>query len=288
MNGASSNEDVAGSQDIGGNQYITELLGILKDSGRDSSGLSALINHIKGMEDFVKAAESQIAGMKSQLNAIKEIQDHPIRTTMQNSAKALETALEKIKAQIAALKADVINGCKNAIAAFKEKGITALDKLASFFRVKGGLQAINRGFDNSIKQCRENNIRIGKFSNEYHATGLHLKNMARLLVGSKPIDTPKETGIIAKAMMKFNRAQISYMRGMQKSIRNAIGRIERHERLEQPEQPETNPKAALLPKMPERKPTLMEKLEANKEKIKKADLEANLPERLPKTIGAER
>ena len=98
MNGASSSGDVAGSPDIGGNQYVNELLGILKDNGRDTSGLSALISHIKGMEDFVKAAESQIAGMKSQLNAMKEIQDHPIRATMQSSVKALETALEKIKA----------------------------------------------------------------------------------------------------------------------------------------------------------------------------------------------
>src|SRR5215469_3778559 len=90
------------------NIHVKEMFSILQENGRDTSGLSALIDHIKGMEDFVKAAESQIGVMKSQLDTMKEVQDHPIRNVLQSTIKALETKVGQIKEQIGLLAAGVI------------------------------------------------------------------------------------------------------------------------------------------------------------------------------------
>jgi hypothetical protein len=36
------------------NEHVRELFGILQENGKDTSGLTAIINHVSGMEDFVK------------------------------------------------------------------------------------------------------------------------------------------------------------------------------------------------------------------------------------------
>jgi len=121
------------------NEYVQELYSILRDNGRETSGLSALLGHVSEMESFVKRAEDKIADMKSQLAEMKEIQSHPVKTALQSAIKNLELKVAEIKVQLTELKNNIIEGCKNAVNAFKEKGISALDKLASFFKIKTGL-----------------------------------------------------------------------------------------------------------------------------------------------------
>ena len=103
------------------NEHVKELFSILKDNGKDSAGLVALINHVGEMENFVRLAENRIAEMKSQLDTIKEVQDHPIKHTLQNAIKALEAKVAEIKEQISSVKNNVVEGCRNAVEAFKLK-----------------------------------------------------------------------------------------------------------------------------------------------------------------------
>ena len=114
------------------NKYVQELFSILHDNSRDTTGLSALLGHVSEMESFVKRAEDKIAEMKTQLSEMKEVQNHPVKTALKNAINNLENKVAEIKVQLAELKSNIIEGCKNAVAAFKEKGISALDKLASF------------------------------------------------------------------------------------------------------------------------------------------------------------
>ena len=251
------------------NQHVKELLGILKDNNRDTAGLTALINHVGEMENFVKMAESRIADMKSQLDTMKEIQDHPIKNALKNTIKALETKVAEIKVQIAELKTNIIEGCKNAVIAFKEKGAAVLDKLASFFHIKGNLQTMSKNINAAIKLDDKAMAKIESFSKEYHTTGRHLKNMGRVLIGKEPIDAVKESGKLAKVFSAPYKAHKAVELKILAVVNRMIGRLERLEE-------KTAAKAAKI----EKKPSLTEKIKAHKELIKQKDLEKATPERV--------
>ena len=281
MTGTTTPNDTGGGHaPLAENKYVKELLGILNDNDKDASGLTALINHVGEMESFVKLAESRIAEMKSQLDAMKEIQDHPIKNALQKTIKALEAKVAEIKEQIVQLRLDIAEGCKSAIEAFKEKGAAVLDRLASFFNIKPSLQSINKNIDASIRLDDKAMAKIEDFSKEYHQTGRHLKNMGRILIGKPPIDAVKESGKLAKAVSAPYKADKAILLKMKSVVNKMIAKLEQ---LEQKMVAKREEKAAAPA---DNKPTLAEKIKSNKELIKQKDLERLTPERV-RTPGLE-
>ena len=260
------------------NEYVKELFGILKDNGKDTSGLAALLGHVSEMENFVKRAEDRITEMKSQLDTMKEVQNHPVKNTLKNTIKALESKVAEIKAQISELKNNIIAGCKNAVTAFKSKGISVLRNIASFFHIKSGLQAMKNNIDSSINNCDKVVIKIETFAKEYHSAGRHIKNMARVMVGKEPLDTQKEAGKLAKMVAAPYKAHKSVLNGLKNTIDKAVIKLEQ---LGQSVDVKRSGQTAV------KKPTLMERLEANKEKVKQRELEKSAQERAPKSKGLE-
>jgi uncharacterized protein YukE len=119
--------------------------------------------------------------------------------------------------------------------------------------------------------------KIEAFAKEYHTAGRHIKNMARVIIGKKPIDTAKESGKLAKVFSAPYKAHKSALNGLKKSVDKIIAKLEQ---LEQSAETKRNEKIAA------KKPTLMERLEANKEKVKQRELEKPIPER-SKSKGLE-
>ena len=193
---------------------IQELMGILKENNKDTAGLTALLSYVKQMEDFVKSAEGRITDMQSQLTDMKEIQKHPIKTALTNTTESLDAGVAGIRAQLNRIKESIVEACKNAITTFKKVGITALDKLASFFNIKQGLEAIQKSTESGMNRCDKAVARVETFSKEYHATGKHLKNLLRMIVGKDPIDTEKGMGKPAKHLCATYKAE-----------KNCLGRI---------------------------------------------------------------
>ena len=251
------------------NQYVKELFSILGDNGKDTSGLAALIGHVSEMEGFVKRAEDKIAEMKSQLAEMKDMQNHPVKTLLQVTIKVLERKVAKVKELLGELKADIIEGCKNAVAAFKEKGIAALSNLTSFFKVRNGLEDWKKDIDRAISADDKAVAMIKSFSVEYHSTGRHLKNMTRLLMGKEPIDVDKEAGKLAKAMSAPYMAQKSVLTKLKGTIEKAITRLERLE---------TSQAEKKAERTREKKPSMLAKLDANKERVEQAKRELPIPE----------
>jgi hypothetical protein len=208
------------------NPHVKELLTVLTAHDRDTSGLKALLGHVSEMENFIKRAEEKIADMKCQLNDMKEIQNHPVKNALQNTIKNLEQKVAEFKARIAGLKNSIIGGCKNAVAEFKAKGVGVLDKLASFFNIKAGLQALKTDIEITIKADDRAIAKINAFSNEYHKAGRALKNMARVAIGKKPIDTVKESGEFARGLTKPYRVHKAALTGIKKSIEKSIIKLE--------------------------------------------------------------
>ena len=259
------------------NQYVQELFSVLKDNGRDATGLAALIGHVSEMESFVKRSEDRIAEMKSQLAEMKEAANHPVRTALQNTVRNLESKVAEIKEQIGELKASIIEGCKNAVAAFKEKGASALDKLASFFKIKDGLQGLQKSIDKAVSIDDKAIARIGAYAKEYHTAGQALKNMARIAVGKEPIDAKKEAGKLAKAIAAPYRADRAILLAMRKSAGKALAKLD---------QLETGVAARHAEREIAKKPSLLGELQKNIEAVEQMKREAPIQERA-KTKGAE-
>ena len=252
------------------NRYVQELFSILGDNGKDTTGLAALLGHVSEMESFVKRAEDKIAEMKSQLAEMKEVQNHPVKTALQNAIKTLERKVAEVKEHLGELKAGIIEGCKNAVAAFKEKGAAVLNNLASFFKVRDNLEGWKKNINSTIRIDNAAIAKIEAFSVEYHSVGRHFKNMARVAVGKDPVDTQKEAGKLAKALSAPYKAQKSVLVRLQGKIDKAIAQIEKLDTAQSEKKAE---------RAREKKPSMLAKLEANKGRVEQAKRESPIPER---------
>jgi hypothetical protein len=260
------------------NQYVQELFAILQDNGKDTKGLSALIGHVSEMESFISRAEDKISDMKSQLAEMKEVQNHPVKTALQSAIKTLEHKVAQVKEQLADLKNGIIEGCKNAVTAFKEKGAAALNNLASFFHIKGALKAMDKSVDESVATCDRAVANVNKFSQEYHETGKHLKNMGRILTGKPPIDTAKETGKLAKVVSAPYKAEKTALLGVKKAVGAMVKKLEQLETAQEAKQARR-----VIERQPaERKTGIIGELEANIAMLAEQDRSRTAPERAKK------
>jgi hypothetical protein len=266
-NTAVTNE-AASSAPLAQNEYVTELFSILQDNGRDTKGLAALIGHVSEMESFVKRAEDKIADMKSQLAEMKEVQNHPVKTALQNAIKALERKVAEVKEQIGELKTAIVEGCKSAVAAFREKGAAALNNLAKFFHIKGALKTVDRDMEQSIKICDKSIANINSFADQYHSAGRAIKNMGRMLTGKEPIDAKKEAGKLAGALSAPYKAQKKALNGIRSAVNKAITALEAAEERQAQRQAERG-----------EKPDMLAKISKNKERVEREKLEVPAPER---------
>ena len=280
MNGNGNNNNSGGGNGdnlppLTENEFVQQLYVTLQENGRDTSGLSALLHHVSEMENFIKRAEDRIADMKSQLADMKEVQNHPIKTALSNAIKTLEQKVAEVKIHLADLKHNIIEGCKNANAAFKEKGAEVLDKLASFFHIKGALKAIDHSTEQSIKACDKSIANIDAFAAEYHKAGRAIKNMGRMLIGKEPIDAKKEAGILAKSFSAPYKAQKAVMTEINKAVGKAASALERLAQRKTERQAENADK-----------PDMLGKINTNKQRVEREKSELPTPERT-KTKGAE-
>jgi len=191
---------------LAGNWHVQELTAILKDNGKDAAWLAELTCHFSDMEGLLRNAEKRISQMETQLGEMREIQKHPIKTGLQNTTKELDGIATRIIARTAKAKSGIIDGCKTAVTAFKEKGASALNQAASFFHIKNILQTLKDDNMKGVNTCDKAIARINAFSNEYHSAGRAIKNLGRMLTGREPIAAPKEPGNLAKALISPYKA----------------------------------------------------------------------------------
>ena len=211
------------------NEYVRELYTILNDNGKDTSGLTSLIKYINEMELFMMRAESKITEMNMQITNIKNNQDYINKGFLIKNTYLLMQAVHDVKEQLSTMKNNFIDGCKNAIEFIKEKGINALDRLASFFDLKNVMKNMNNDLKKIISIDEKIISKIGSFSNEYHSAGLAVKNMARIAVGKPTTDTKKEMGRFAKTLAAPYVKQKAILSKFVLSTNNAISSIEKLE-----------------------------------------------------------
>jgi uncharacterized protein YukE len=254
------------------NQYVQELFSILQDNGKDTAGLAALLGHVSEMEGFVKRADDKIAEMKSQLAEMKEVQNHPVKSALKNAIQTLEHKAREIKERLGELKHNIAEGCRAASDAFRSKGVSALDKLASYFHVKSGVQALDKNVRQAMNFCDKSVQQIENFSREYHAAGRAIKNIVRMLIGKEPIDATKEAGKLSKTLAAPYKAEKTALLKISELANATIQRLEQLETTaaEKRENRVREPK----------EPSLLQELAEARQLVEQRQLEIPTPERV--------
>jgi uncharacterized protein (DUF3084 family) len=114
------------SKPIAENEHVQELYNILKDNNSPALGdFLSIVKQIGAMEANLQSAVTELAAMRTQL-AEMEASNHPFRNALQKAVIATQAQVLEIRDKLSELKEQFIEGCKNAVQSFKEKGISAL------------------------------------------------------------------------------------------------------------------------------------------------------------------
>ena len=263
------------------NEHVKELLDVLKRCDKDTSGITSLLSYVDEMEGFVKRMEGTISSMKTQLDSIKDSQNHPIKNFLKNTIAAFEKRVAALRDHIGNIKSQIVEGCKNAVKAFKETGISALANLARFFPIKKDLIQIVKNIDREININNKTVSKIEAFTKQYHAAGRHLKNMARVAVGREPLATKKEAGMISKAIANPYLLHNKILKKMKASFEKAIKGLDNMQQKQEEKRAEKKAEREIV-----KKPSLLEKLAEGKARVEQAKLDAPALERA-KAHGVE-
>jgi len=182
------------------NEHVKEFLAILKGNGKDSSGLVALLGYVTDAETQLSRAADELRSIHQELREMREERNHPVRTALQKAAKSLESNITESRSWLNEIKAKIIEGCKNAIVAFKQRGISALNSIVKFFRVRPMLKIMRNNMQKDIESNRATIAKIEAISRQYHSIGWAFKNLGRAIIGKKTVRKFEPNGKLAEFM----------------------------------------------------------------------------------------
>jgi uncharacterized coiled-coil DUF342 family protein len=209
---------------------VKELLSILKESGKNPSDLLDVIGSVTKMEQELSAALKGISSMQNELSTMREERDHPIRTMLQKTTQKLSKTITGLRARIKSIKDNIVGGCKRAVEAFRDKGISALNNLAGFFNIKQNLLDQREGINAGIEQAHDSIAKIEKAAEQYHAAGRALKNIGRSLQGKEPIADIKPNGKLAQLLQAPYRNEIRNLNKSLRSVNKTLASLDRLEK----------------------------------------------------------
>ena len=251
------------------NEHVKELLAIMEANNMpDRKDLLAVLHQLGAMERQLDATVKELAAMRRELNEARE-QTHPVKTALQSAVSTIEKNVAVLRERLDAVKQNVIEGCKNAVGAFKEKGISALNNIAHFFKVRPVLESMRDDLGKSIRFNEATISNIELVSTEYHEAGRHVKNMVRAMAGKKAIQDAKAVGKLAKALQAPSHTNRACFSAMKKSLETALSRLDS------------------LEKAAERKPSIQKTMQTLNEQIAQGKKDAPTAER-PRPSHAER
>ena len=137
------------SQPIAENEQVKELLALLKDNNTPGyEEFSKLIEHVTGMEQRLLEATEELKAVRQEMQGL---QNHSLKDALQKSYTAMEANISVMRHRLSELKGQIINGCRNILADFRERGTVALNGITQFLHVRPALESIQNAAE---KVCR--------------------------------------------------------------------------------------------------------------------------------------
>lgn len=191
---------------------VEAFVSLLADCNPEAlRNFKALLWQISEMEEQLKNATSTLADVRRELAEAKEPQ---LKRALSRVAAGLEQSIAAIREKVDTLKAAVVEGCKKAVDAFKERGQDALANVADFFKVAPMLEAVGRETGRAVARTDKALATIQEQTARYHKAGRYLRNAGRVLLGRRPITRTRGAGKLAQALenlCKREKAIFSYI-----------------------------------------------------------------------------
>ena len=211
------------------NKHVKELLGIMEENKTDTmKDLMDILDYVGKMEKQLATAIQEVDSMKTQMEALKD--NNPIKKVLQATIAVMQDSILALRDNLKAMKQNIIEGCKNAVTAFKENGISALNNIGKFFKVKPQLESIRNNVGRAIAQDNKAISKIEAISTEYHKAGRHVANIGRAIMGKEPIQEVKPIGKLAKAVQAPYRFDRSCLIAMHKVTNAAVKNLAKLEK----------------------------------------------------------
>lgn len=179
------------------NPDAVKLLSYLKASGMETQrqDYGSLVNYIDTIESQYNSIIKELTELKSQISGIKDTKN-PI-TVM---AGRMESTVLDIGARLRSIKDSIISFTKNALDTIRDKGLSALNTVSGFIKVKDNLQAMSGMLEKSTASAENSIEKIEAMSRQYHEIGNNAKNIGRIFIGRETNEEIKTNGKLAKAM----------------------------------------------------------------------------------------
>ena len=211
------------------NEYVIQLLSILQEHNKTAEqDIIALLDQVASMEKQLELAVQELTAIRQDFAAAKK-QNQSVKNALQKAVIVMQDQVTKLRNRMAELKQRVIDGCKNAISTFKEKGIIMIDNTAQFFKVVPILEAIQKNADRAAGLADKAATDLERIAAKYHEAGRRVKNAGRALSGKDTVQEAKPNGKIAKTFTTPFRATYSCFKGIQNNAVAAVGKFKRLE-----------------------------------------------------------
>lgn len=215
------------STPIAENEQVKELLALLKENNAPGyEEFSKLIGHVSEMEQRLSEATEELKAMRREMQGL---QNHSLKDSLQKSCKAIETNLATMHQRLSKLKEQIIDGCRNILTDFKERGAVALNGITRFLHIRPALEAVQNASEKGIQACNRAVSRIDAFSTEYHEAGRHFKNMGRTLQGKPAEAEAKENGKLASIFKGGFKVQRTFIASISRSAERSLNTLARLE-----------------------------------------------------------
>ena len=210
---------------LAGNRNVAELLSILREHSSPSlADFQELLDRVGTLEQQLEAAVRELTAMRHDLVEM-ERRRHPTANAMRKAVIVIQEQVRELRGKMSDLKQAIVDGCKKAVTAFREKGIAALDSITRFFRVRPILEAVQAQAFHAAEAAGRAAGRMEAASMKYHEAGRRLKNAGRALSGKETVQEPKPPGMVSKAFAAPFRATRACFRSMERSAASAANRL---------------------------------------------------------------
>jgi len=128
------------------NENVKALFQIIGDPKMEVnySDFFQICNYVNTMEQQLDKVFAELDSVKQQLKDTKkdEATVKPFET--------MGTKVSEVKERLNSVKEKIIEGSKNGVKAFKEKGLSALNKAMDFAGINNALKSLNSSLDNPL------------------------------------------------------------------------------------------------------------------------------------------
>ena len=230
---------------------VRELLEVMKQHNSPGRGdLLAMCQQIAGLEQQLNSALEELSVMRQELAQARE---SPVKRALQKTVAGLEKVTNGLWGRLDSLKEKGVEGGKKTLAAFRERGVSALAHTAEFLHIRPALEGISRELEKNIVFDDRALSIIEAASKEYHEAGRHLKNIVRAVQGREALHDPKGPGALARGLSLPFRQDRRLMCAMQSRTAGVLKRLEHLEQAARPPIRQTMEECAKLAKAQESK-----------------------------------